>query len=94
MRTGKLRTQAMHFVKFQTIMCYGFSSSQSYLTRTTIAPEIVEFETNTSVLQDENLASRIGLVPIDADPKMFDFPQDQDWMTNPKVCSPSAIGEQ
>jgi DNA-directed RNA polymerase I and III subunit RPAC1 len=52
----------------------------------TIAPEIVEFETNTSVLQDENLASRIGLVPIDADPKMFDFPQDQDWMTNPKVC--------
>eukprot|EP00668_Euglena_longa_P040801 GGOE01053709.1.p2 GENE.GGOE01053709.1~~GGOE01053709.1.p2 ORF type:complete len:255 (-),score=88.12 GGOE01053709.1:206-970(-) len=51
-----------------------------------MAPELVEFHTNTSVLQDENLASRIGLVPIKVNPKLFDFPQDVDWTSNPKVC--------
>lgn len=46
----------------------------------TIAVENVYVWNNTSVIQDEVLAHRIGLVPLNADPSYFEFkssPQDQ-----------------
>lgn len=39
----------------------------------TIAIEKVEMWQNTSIIPDENLAHRIGLVPIKVDPRLFDF---------------------
>lgn len=39
----------------------------------TMAIEKVYFVNNTSVIQDEVLAHRLGLVPIRADPRLFDF---------------------
>eukprot|EP00894_Picocystis_sp_ML_P002175 jgi/Pico_ML_1/52692/g3365.t1 len=38
-----------------------------------MAIEKVYFVNNTSVIQDEVLAHRLGLVPIRADPRLFDF---------------------
>eukprot|EP01004_Peranema_trichophorum_P006088 NODE_4924_length_1094_cov_60.009269_g4376_i0.p1 GENE.NODE_4924_length_1094_cov_60.009269_g4376_i0~~NODE_4924_length_1094_cov_60.009269_g4376_i0.p1 ORF type:complete len:346 (+),score=75.55 NODE_4924_length_1094_cov_60.009269_g4376_i0:51-1088(+) len=52
----------------------------------TMAIETVDFVTNTSVIQDENLASRLGLIPIYANPKLFDYPQEEDWTSNYKQC--------
>jgi len=39
----------------------------------TMAIESVEMWQNTSIIPDENLAHRMGLVPIYVDPKMFEF---------------------
>lgn len=39
----------------------------------TIAIEKVEMWQNTSIIPDENLAHRIGLVPIKVDPRLFEF---------------------
>merc|ERR1712166_104949 len=38
-----------------------------------MAIESVEMWQNTSIIPDENLAHRMGLVPIYVDPKMFEF---------------------
>lgn len=40
----------------------------------TMAIEKVFIENNTSVMQDEVLSHRLGLIPIKADPKKFEFP--------------------
>lgn len=37
----------------------------------TVAIEEVFFENNTSIIQDEVLAHRLGLIPINADPRIF-----------------------
>lgn len=39
----------------------------------TMAIERVHIEDNTSILQDEVLAHRLGLIPIAADPRKFQF---------------------
>lgn len=39
----------------------------------TMAFEKVFIANNTSIVQDEVLAQRMGLVPIAADPKLFDY---------------------
>ena len=39
----------------------------------TIAIEKVEMWQNTSVIPDENLAHRMGLIPLAIDPRMFEF---------------------
>lgn len=41
----------------------------------TMAIEKVDLWQNTSIIPDENLAHRIGLVPIAADPRLFEFHQ-------------------
>jgi DNA-directed RNA polymerase I and III subunit RPAC1 len=38
----------------------------------TIAIEKVNMWQNTSVIPDENLAHRVGLIPIKADPRLFE----------------------
>ena len=44
----------------------------------TVAIEKVFIENNTSVMQDEVLAHRLGLIPIKVNPKLFDFPPPPD----------------
>jgi DNA-directed RNA polymerase I and III subunit RPAC1 len=44
----------------------------------TVAIENVWISVNTSIIQDEVLAHRIGLVPIKVDPSMFDFVQGEE----------------
>jgi DNA-directed RNA polymerase I and III subunit RPAC1 len=39
----------------------------------TMAIEKVEMWQNTSVIPDENLAHRMGLVPIAVDPRVFEY---------------------
>lgn len=39
----------------------------------TVAIEKVELWQNTSIIPDENLAHRLGLVPIMVDPRLFEF---------------------
>lgn len=39
----------------------------------TMAIEKVEMWQNTSIIPDENLAHRLGLIPIAVDPRLFDF---------------------
>lgn len=39
----------------------------------TMAIEKVYVSNNTSIIHDEVLAHRLGLIPIKADPQMFDF---------------------
>lgn len=39
----------------------------------TIAIEKVEMWQNTSIIPDENLAHRMGLIPIMADPRLFEM---------------------
>lgn len=39
----------------------------------TMAIEKVLIANNTSVIQDEVLAHRLGLIPIKADPRLFDY---------------------
>lgn len=41
----------------------------------TIAIEKVHFYLNTSVFQEEFLAHRLGLIPIKADAKLFEYPE-------------------
>lgn len=42
----------------------------------TVAIEKVEMWQNTSVIPDENLAHRMGLVPIAVDPRVFEYRQE------------------
>ena len=42
----------------------------------TIAPDTMVIHQNTSVMHDEVLAQRLGLIPIAVDPRCFDFPDD------------------
>jgi DNA-directed RNA polymerase I and III subunit RPAC1 len=44
-----------------------------YLQVPTMAIEKVYIANNTSVIQDEVLAHRLGLLPIKADPRLFDY---------------------
>jgi DNA-directed RNA polymerase I and III subunit RPAC1 len=39
----------------------------------TVAIEKVGMWQNTSVIPDENLAHRMGLIPIDVDPRLFEY---------------------
>lgn len=39
-----------------------------------MAIERVYIANNTSIVQDEVLAHRLGLVPIQADPRLFEYP--------------------
>jgi DNA-directed RNA polymerases I and III subunit RPAC1 len=39
----------------------------------TMAIEKVTMWQNTSIIPDENLAHRVGLIPIKADPRLFEF---------------------
>lgn len=39
-----------------------------------MAIERVYIANNTSLIQDEVLSHRLGLIPIDADPKLFEYP--------------------
>jgi DNA-directed RNA polymerases I and III subunit RPAC1 len=41
----------------------------------TMAIEKVKFFQNTSIIQDEVLAHRFGLLPIKADPRLFEYVQ-------------------
>ncbi|CAL6005454.1 DNA-directed_RNA polymerase subunit D [Hexamita inflata] len=43
----------------------------------TMAPDTMVVHQNTSVMHDEVLAQRIGLIPLAVDPRQFDFPDDQ-----------------
>ena len=38
----------------------------------TMAIELVYISNNTSIIQDEVLAHRLGLIPINADPRLFE----------------------
>ena len=42
----------------------------------TVVPDTMVVHQNTSVMHDEVLAQRIGLIPIAVDPRIFDFPDD------------------
>lgn len=48
----------------------------------TMAIETVYIENNTSIIQDEVLSHRLGLIPIDADPKFFEPYQEEDGPTD------------
>lgn len=48
----------------------------------TMAIENVYILNNTSIVQDEILAQRLGLIPIKADPTLFEFKQDGDAPTD------------
>uniref|UniRef100_T1J5W7 DNA-directed RNA polymerases I and III subunit RPAC1 n=1 Tax=Strigamia maritima TaxID=126957 RepID=T1J5W7_STRMM len=50
----------------------------------TMAVEKVIFHNNTSVIPDEILASRLGLIPIKADPKLFEFREPGDENGSPE----------
>ncbi|KAK7603093.1 hypothetical protein V9T40_003092 [Parthenolecanium corni] len=54
----------------------------------TMAIEKVHVYNNTSIIQDEILAHRLGLVPLKADPRKFSFPKnlENDAITNPEEC--------
>lgn len=39
-----------------------------------MAIERVYIANNTSVVQDEVLSHRLGLIPINADPRLFEYP--------------------
>lgn len=46
-----------------------------------MAIDRVHFHDNTSVIQDEVLAHRLGLIPLKADPRLFEYksvPADKD----------------
>ena len=40
-----------------------------------MAIEKVHIYNNTSIIQDEVLAHRLGLIPINADPRLFEYKQ-------------------
>jgi DNA-directed RNA polymerase I and III subunit RPAC1 len=52
----------------------------------TMAIELVNFITNTSVIHDEHLAGRFGLVPIKANPLLFEFPEKDGWQNDIGRC--------
>ena len=41
-----------------------------------MAIEKVHIYNNTSIIQDEVLAHRLGLIPIKADPRLFEYKQE------------------
>jgi len=48
----------------------------------TMAIETVYIETNTSIIQDEVLSHRLGLIPINADPNKFEEYSEEDGPTD------------
>ena len=48
----------------------------------TMAIETVYIENNTSIIQDEVLSHRLGLIPINADPKFFEPYREEDGPTD------------
>ena len=50
-----------------------FSSKLTPKKVPTMAIEVVEMHDNTSIIQDEVLSHRLGLIPIKADPRLFSF---------------------
>ncbi|WJX31449.1 hypothetical protein P8452_19874 [Trifolium repens] len=50
----------------------------------TMAIERVYIANNTSLIQDEVLAHRLGLIPINADPKLFEYPDNAGGVNNEK----------
>ncbi|XP_045819431.1 DNA-directed RNA polymerases I and III subunit RPAC1-like isoform X2 [Trifolium pratense] len=50
----------------------------------TMAIERVYIANNTSLIQDEVLAHRLGLIPINADPKLFEYPDNAGGENNEK----------
>ncbi|CAL0325989.1 unnamed protein product [Lupinus luteus] len=67
----------------------------------TMAIERVYIANNTSLIQDEVLAHRLGLVPINADPRLFEYPENAGDEKNEKntivfklhVRCPNKIGQ-
>lgn len=53
------------------LRCYRFH--RLYVQLPTMAIEKVLIANNTSVVQDEVLSHRLGLIPINADPRLFDY---------------------
>lgn len=51
-----------------------------------MAIEKVYIQNNTSIIQDEVLAHRLGLIPLRADPRMFDFRESKN-LKSYYVCS-------
>ena len=49
-----------------------------------MAIENVRIFQNTSIIQDEVLAHRLGLVPLQVDPRLFDYVEDNDGVPNQK----------
>ena len=45
----------------------------------TVAIEKVHIYNNTSIIQDEVLAHRLGLIPIKADPRLLEYKADSEW---------------
>ena len=45
-----------------------------------MAIEKVHIYNNTSIIQDEVLAHRLGLIPIKADPRLFEYKQEGNTM--------------
>ena len=58
----------------------------------TIAIEKVEIYNNTSLFQDDFLSHRLGLIPLDVDPQLFDFPNDKEEDPN-KIAKQKLIFE-
>jgi len=55
------------------IYCFVFLWFFYYLQVPTMAIEKVFIYNNTSIVQDEVLAHRLGLIPIKADPRLFEY---------------------
>lgn len=66
------------FSNFQTsrqFTEFGVSNRPHHRQVPTIAIEKVHFYLNTSVFQEEFLAHRLGLIPIKAEAKQFEYPE-------------------
>uniref|UniRef100_H3AXA9 DNA-directed RNA polymerases I and III subunit RPAC1 n=1 Tax=Latimeria chalumnae TaxID=7897 RepID=H3AXA9_LATCH len=59
--------RAAQFHCFHSSMCFWFAQVP------TMAAEKVFIYNNTSIIQDEILAHRLGLIPIKADPRLFEY---------------------
>ena len=57
----------------------------------TMAIEKVHVYNNTSVIQDEVLAHRLGLIPLKANPKLFKFKTDRILFSNFQMFSKTII---
>nr|KJB33761.1 hypothetical protein B456_006G029900 [Gossypium raimondii] len=67
-------------MEFDMIACYHMLAmlACSTLSLPTMAIEKVLIANNTSIIQDEVLAHRLGLVPIRVDPRLFDYLSEND----------------
>ena len=57
----------------------------------TMAIEKVNMWQNTSIIPDENLAHRVGLIPIGVDPREFQFHEKTDGEEQPKYTEEDSI---